>query len=544
MEISLKSVSRKRLVIGASAVLCLIYVLLTGSLFVASLFGRIPLRGMPKLANLKRAAFLDPKNADYRNNLGDYYSQIGDVSGAIEPYRAAVQLNPHSARYWFDLASAYMVLGDISNQTRALERAVYADPKRPDVAWEAAITYLVQGDNDNALREFRVVLENDPSKAALAIQDCWRIKPDVDVLLRDAVPPTAPAYIAFLNLLTAPKVYPLSTSTPPSHTGADRWVYTLAAPHADAASNAWVAGSVRLSGYTGDAAGNNLTAMITASTPTTIEIVNPKGTAANTSSDSDPPILTISGTRNELAETAKVWAALIETSPSQTFEPRHAYDYFMYLLDHLDVDQALLVWQNAADRFNLTKYLPTSRNLVVNGNFDLDILNAGFDWQYQKQRSVTLTLDPSEYHGDGHRSLMIAFDGPGVAEAGIRQFIAVQPGTHYNFSAYYKDGEVKKRRETGQDSDGDSEEKADTERNGGFEGDGGPHFTIQDVSTQAVLYESDELKEALGFWKSVNGEFTTGDNCRLLLLRVRRLPEGHPIRGKLWVGDFRLVAKR
>ncbi len=97
------------------------------------------------------------------------------------------------------------------------------------------------------------------------------------------------------------------------------------------------------------------------------------------------------------------------------------------------------------------------------------------------------------------------------------QFIAVQPGTTYEFSAYYKNGE--------------------------FEGAGGPHFTIQDAYTQAVLYDSDELKEA-GFWKSVTGEFTTGADCKLLVLRVRRLPEGSPIRGKLWVDDFRLVAKR
>jgi hypothetical protein len=180
------------------------------------------------------------------------------------------------------------------------------------------------------------------------------------------------------------------------------------------------------------------------------------------------------------------------------------------------VDQARLVWQQAAPRFGLSSYVPTRNNLIVNGDFSLDVLNGGFDWQYQKQQSVNLTLDPSDFHG-GHRSLLITFDGPGVTDAGIRQFIAVQPSTVYQFSAYYKNGEI--------------------------EGAGGPHFTIQDVYTQAVLYDSDELKEA-GFWKSASGEFTTGDECKLLVLHVRRLPEGSPIRGKLWVDDFRLVAKR
>jgi hypothetical protein len=420
MEIALNSASRKRLAIGAAAALCLIYVLLACRLFVASLFAE-----RPELASLERAARLDAGNADYRNRLGRYYALVArDPAAAIEPYRAAVQLNPHSARYWFDLASAYQVLGDVSNQTWALERAIDADPTTPDVAWEAANFFLVQGDNEKALREFHVVLESEPSMANLAIQFCWRINPDVDMLLRDVVPAQSPAYLAFLDLLM---------------------------------------------------------------------------------------------TKQETAATAKVWDKLIATSPtSQPFELRYVYEYLLYLLNHKDVDQARRVWQQAAPRFGLSAYLPTRNNLIVNGDFNLDVLNGGFDWQYQKQQSVTLTLDPSDFHG-GHRSLLITFDGPGVTDAGIRQFIAVQPDTTYQFSAYYKNGEI--------------------------EGAGGPHFTIQDAYTQAVLYDSDELKEA-GFWKSATGEFTTAGDCKLLVLHVRRLPEGSPIRGKLWVDDFRLAVKR
>jgi len=260
--------------------------------------------------------------------------------------------------------------------------------------------------------------------ANLAIQFCWRINPDVDMLLRDVVPAQSPAYIAFLELLM---------------------------------------------------------------------------------------------TKQETAAAAKVWNKLIATSQvSQPFELRYVYAYLQYLLEHKDVDQARVVWQQAAPRFGLSSYLPTRNNLIVNGDFRLDVLNGGFDWRYDKQQSVTLTLDPSDFHS-GHRSLLITFDGPGVTDAGIRQFIAVQAATTYQFSAYYKNGEI--------------------------EGAGGPHFTIQDAYSQAILYDSDELKEA-GFWKSATGEFTTPDDCRLLILHIRRLPEGSPIRGKLWVDDFRLVVKR
>jgi Flp pilus assembly protein TadD len=218
--------------------------------------------------------------------------------------------------------------------------------------------------------------------------------------------------------------------------------------------------------------------------------------------------------KQETAGTAKVWAALVATP--QTFDLRYVIEYLQYLFNHKDVDQARLVWQQAARRFGLSAYVPSGRNLIVNGDFSLEILNGGFDWQYEKQQSVTLTLDPSDFHG-GHRSLLITFDGPGVNDAGIRQFIAVQPNSSYDFSAYYKNGEI--------------------------EGAGAPHFTIQDVYTRAVLYDSDELKEA-GFWKSATGEFTTGDDTKLVILHIRRLPEGSPIRGKLWVDDFRLTPKR
>jgi Carbohydrate binding domain len=535
MEIVLNSASRKRLLIGAAAVLCLIYVFLVGRLFVASILGAIPMGEVPiaeapKLASLQGAARIDPWNADYRYNLGRYYALVVmDPSAAIEPYRAAVRLNPHSADYWFHLASAYQVLAETSNQTWALEHAIEADPTTPGVAWEAANNFHVRGDNEQdsgsklsyhekALREYRVVLENDPSLAGLAIQHCWRISQDVDMLLRDVVPQTAPANIAFLKLLTTPKRVDLSTITAPSHARGNHWVYTLKDPDAGADSNGWVDASVALSGYTDGAKGNNVRAMIVASTSTTIEIANPTGTVTNTSADSDSPVLTISGTKQEMAATAKVWEKLIATRPSQTFELRYVYEYLHYLLDHKNVDQARLVWQQAATPFGLSSYLPTRNNLIVNGGFSLEILNGGFDWQYQKQQPVTLTLDPTEHHGGGNRSLLITFDGSGVIDAGIYQFIAVQPGTNYEFSAYY--------------------------RNGDFEGAGGPHISIQDVVTQAVLYESDELKEAGESWKPVTGEFTTPDDCRLLVLRVRRLPEGSPIRGKLWVGDFRLVAKR
>jgi len=424
MKIPFKSPARKRIVAVVAGVLAFLYVGFAGIQFLASWFGdRTDFAGGAELSSLRRAAWLDPSNAEYRYHLGRYYDLVArDPNTAVLNYKQAVDLNPHSARYWFDLASAYQVLGDTLHQTRALERAIQADSMTPDVAWEAANFYLVQGENDKALREFRVVIANDHSDADQALQFCWRINPDVDFIMRDVLPVRADSYASFLSLLESK----------------------------------------------GDTPG-----------------------------------------------TMKAWDALIATHDS--FERKNSFDYIRYLIQHKEVDQAVKVWRQTAERFGLNAYLPSSSNLVVNGNFSLDVLNAGFDWQYQKQSSVNLTLDPSDFHS-GRRSLLVTFDGPGISDSGFYELVAVQPNTTYDFSAYYKNGEL-------------------------MEGAGGPHFTIQDMYSLEVYFESDELKDA-GFWKSVDGEFTTGPDCKLVVLHIRRLPAGSPIRGKLWVDDFRITQKR
>jgi tetratricopeptide (TPR) repeat protein len=416
MKIALNTPGRRMATVAVAGLLALIYLGIAASRTAAAWFD-----SRAELSSLKKAAWLDPGEAEYRNHLGRYYDLVArDPAAALDHFRAAAQINPHSARYWFDLASAYQILGDTAHQTESLEHAIQADATTPDVAWEAANLYLVQGEKEKALREFRVVIANDTSLQSSALQFCWRIQPDVDALLRDVVPARSDAYTSFLTLLES---------------------------------------------------------------------------------------------QQETSGAEKVWSALMQTHDA--FETRYAFDYIQYLIVHKEVELAVLAWQQTASRFGYSSYLPSPENLVINGNFNLSLLNAGFDWQYKKQSSVTLTMDPSDYHA-GRRSLQISFDGPGIVDAGIFQFVAVEPNTTYNFSGYYKSGEMA--------------------------GAGGPHFTIQDMYSQAIYFESEELKDA-GFWKSVTGEFTTASDCKLIVLHIRRLPLGSPMRGKLWVNDFHITRK-
>ena len=65
---------------------------------------------------------------------------------------------------------------------------------------------------------------------------------------------------------------------------------------------------------------------------------------------------------------------------------------------------------------------------------------------------------------------------------------------------------------------------------------------LQDIYSSKVFFKSDDLKFGSS-WRQVSGTFTTDYDTRMLVLRVARVPAGSPIRGKLWIDDFRLVEK-
>jgi len=175
-----------------------------------------------------------------------------------------------------------------------------------------------------------------------------------------------------------------------------------------------------------------------------------------------------------------------------------------------------MVWQKAAALSDLADYQPSTENLVVNGDFSQEILNGGFDWMYRQSPDVSLTLDPTQFRS-GHGSLHLELDSRGIEDAGIRQFIAVNPNTSYQFSAYFKAEAL--------------------------EGVGGLHFVVQDLYSGKTYFTSEDFSN-VDFWKQATGSFTTDDNTKLVVLRIQRLPAGSPIKGRVWVDGVRLYPVR
>jgi hypothetical protein len=226
--------------------------------------------------------------------------------------------------------------------------------------------------------------------------------------------------------------------------------------------------------------------------------------------DSLIAFLDLMTSKQETEGAIKTWQRLAQLH--EKFQNRYLYEYVRYLIAAHRPDAAMSAWEQTAGTLGLSAYLPTEDNLVVNGNFSLDILNGGFDWTYVNRIGVQPLLDSSDFR-QGHRSLSLTFEGPGINDAGIQQLIPVRGATTYEFSAYYKSAD--------------------------FEGAGGPQIVLRDAYTGAPLFASDPLNDA-DFWKEAHSKVTTPDSTTLLVLAIERFPAGSPIRGKLWLGDFEL----
>lgn len=213
----------------------------------------------------------------------------------------------------------------------------------------------------------------------------------------------------------------------------------------------------------------------------------------------------------QTAATGKAWVQLV--SLGNPISRSRVYEYVNYLLVTKQPGLALQVWRQAGPLAGLSDYQPSPENLIVNGNFSLPILKAGFDWIYQKDRRISLALDPAQHHS-GTRSLSISFDDAQIEDVGIRELVSVHPNRTYDFSANFKAQQI--------------------------EGAGGIRFVMEDAYTHVPLFASDNLTDTSD-WKQAKGTFTAGPETNLLVLRLQRLPAGDVIKGKLWIDGVRLT---
>lgn len=212
---------------------------------------------------------------------------------------------------------------------------------------------------------------------------------------------------------------------------------------------------------------------------------------------------------NEPDAAHQIWSALIQLKTA--FDYHEGLFYIDSLLNAHAVAQASGAWKQLSFRSKALRAFSQPDSLVIDGSFTQEVLNSGFDWRYSPKPKISVTLDRAEFH-TGNRSLRLAYSGSG-SDAGIFQYIAVQPNTRYRLSAWVKSEDL--------------------------ETANGPALVVLNAYGDEI-YGSTEETAGTTAWHRVKTELQTGAQTQLLLLAILRRPGETRIQGEFWVDDIRL----
>jgi tetratricopeptide (TPR) repeat protein len=209
----------------------------------------------------------------------------------------------------------------------------------------------------------------------------------------------------------------------------------------------------------------------------------------------------------------KAWAHLIALK--QPFPVQVAFPYLDYLVSRAEFAAVDKAWaQMAVANPELRAYVPSSDDEIVNGGFELDLLNGGLDWRYSAKEGASPIIDPNRAHS-GDRSLAVTFDGA-PDDSGVFQLVPVHGNTRYQFSGFMMAEDL--------------------------ETVSPPRFSVLGLRANKPYLLTDGVTDSTG-WQEFQGEFATGAEDDLLLVRVVRVPGQRLIRGRIWVDDVKLVPK-
>jgi tetratricopeptide (TPR) repeat protein len=218
--------------------------------------------------------------------------------------------------------------------------------------------------------------------------------------------------------------------------------------------------------------------------------------------------------RNETKAAAEAWDVLLGAKSSR-FEPQLGFFYLDYLVREHDPRGFERAWRRlAGTSSSLMPYLP-SDNLIVNGGFELPMLNAGLDWRHEAAPDVEVGIDSREAHAGSH-SLYLSYNGSPVYDAGWHELVPVQPNTHYAFSAWVKSENITSS--------------------------SGPRLAIVDAYSGANLLLSGDVLDSHD-WYQITGELRVPSETEMASVKFIRAPANTGIRGKLWVDDLKLLKK-
>jgi hypothetical protein len=220
--------------------------------------------------------------------------------------------------------------------------------------------------------------------------------------------------------------------------------------------------------------------------------------------------------RGDMAGSEESWVRLFRLN--LPFDAHDAVPYLEALVQHKEIGQLEEAWSALRTRFPAQVASPEpDSNLITNGDFEFDPLNGGLDWHVTPTEGAAVTLDRAD-GADHGRALRIIFDGSrNVDYAHVFQYVPVRPHTQYRFSGHM--------------------------RSEGISTDCGPRFQIVDAYDPGTLLASTQNVVGTHSGSEQQAEFTTGENTRLLLVRVARpmsLKLDNKIAGTVWIDRISL----
>jgi tetratricopeptide (TPR) repeat protein len=217
--------------------------------------------------------------------------------------------------------------------------------------------------------------------------------------------------------------------------------------------------------------------------------------------------------RRKLGEGEPVWAAL--RAPGSVEAQQSGSEYAGALAAAGQGEAAGRIWgQVLAD--SRREAARRAGNFVNNGDFELDMPNAGLDWRFQQQPGYEISID-NLVAQQGTRSLRITFDGSANLEfGGVWQLAPLRPNRQYRFRAYMKLENVTT--------------------------DQGIVFCISPVAAPRAeqFLACTENRVGTEPWMPRQLDFRTGPGTSVVLVQARRRQSqrlDNLVRGKIWIDD-------
>lgn len=209
----------------------------------------------------------------------------------------------------------------------------------------------------------------------------------------------------------------------------------------------------------------------------------------------------------------EVWRALMRLN-----EPIKAQDgiaFAEYLIRQRQIDDAKEVWGSVEKLSPSLRPATADGNLIVNGNFEEEIVTGGFSWHLEPPAAKSFQVDDRDFHS-GTASASLNFEGPAFSDYGLWQWVPVRGNQMYELRYTTKSQEIISAN--------------------------GPRIMVEDAFTRANLGAGPEMSGTHG-WNEETLLFSTKPDTRLVRVYVGRAPADSLIRGKLWIDDMRMYER-